>query len=301
MKGSIFVAGATGTQGSPLVKLLLQRSYKVHILVRDPASSKAQNLKSLGAILHAGDLESIDAIENAIDDSQAIYFAIPYAPDATKYAKNIIEAAQRKKVTHVIYSSVARAGDHESFPGWNANYPLASYWTQKHEIEDMVRGANFGHWTILRPAFFMQNFCRPVCDHMFPDLLLRPRKLRVPYRPNTTLDLIGVEDIAKFALRAFESPEEFSGREVALASEKLTASEIAEKLEGVRGEEVGVEYISDEEERQRLAKGDLQSLVLTSYVWHREVGYNVDIGALQKYGITLTPIAEALDRQALDW
>jgi len=75
-----------------------------------------------------------------------------------------------------VYSSVARAGEHESFPGWDADsYPLGWYWMNKQTIEGLVRTSNFTYWTILRPAFFIQNFCRPEVEHMFPGLAEKQR------------------------------------------------------------------------------------------------------------------------------
>ncbi|KAG4431891.1 hypothetical protein IFR05_012625 [Cadophora sp. M221] len=75
MTKSAFVAAATGEQGRPLSKLLLQLGYKVQILVRDPSSSVAQALRSLGADVHIGDLGSLEAFVKAIDSASTIYLA----------------------------------------------------------------------------------------------------------------------------------------------------------------------------------------------------------------------------------
>jgi hypothetical protein len=56
---------------------------------------------------------------------------------------------------------------------------------------------------------------------------------------------------------------------------------------------------------QRVVSGlptsDFSSMTYSAQVWQRDVGYGVDIGALEQYGIPLTPLVKALDKATLDW
>lgn len=298
MAKSILVAAGTGKQGRVVARELLQRGYTVNILTRSLSSDTAKELQSLGAVLHAGDLGSAETIQSALDNVDAIFLALPANP-ATEvpYAINVLDAARTKGVKNIVYSSVARTGEHENFPGWSEHYPLAWYWKNKESIERMVRVAGFEHWTILRPAFFIQNFCHPEVEFMFPGLA-DAHELRVAFTTDTQLDLISVSDIAKFAAAVLESPSDFSGKEIALAAEKLTAAQIAEQLSAISGEKITVDYLDDS---QAIALKKQGNVAINAQLWQRDVGYGVDIEHLKRYGVSLTPLSKALDQNALRW
>ncbi|OAL54025.1 NAD(P)-binding protein [Pyrenochaeta sp. DS3sAY3a] len=300
MVKSITVLPGSGKQGRAAIKVFLDRGYTVHTLVRNPSSEISQQLQASGAIVHTGDLTDIQSIEASLQDTDALFFAIPAHPhNEILFAQNILTAARTANVQRIVYSSVARAGSHETFPGWNADtYPLASYWQNKQAIEDLVRASGAStHWTILRPAFFVQNFARPEVEYMFPGLVDK-RRLSVAYTPETRLDLIDTQDIAKFAAAAFEQPGAFSGKEIPLASEQLTAMEIAEVLGTISGKTVDVQYISDEEASELVAKGFFAVL---AQQWQRDVGYAVDLQEARQYGVTFTTMKKALERDTLGW
>ena len=299
MVSSIAILPGTGKQGQAAIKVFRDRGYTVHTLVRNPSSDVSQELQSLGAIVHKGDLTDIKSIEASLNGTEALFFAIPAHPhNEILFAKNILAAASNSNVQSIVYSSVARAGEHESFPGWDADsYPLGWYWMNKQTIEGLVRTSKFTYWTILRPAFFIQNFCRPEVEHMFPGLA-EEQRLSVAYTPSTQLDLIDTQDIAKFAAAAFEEPETFSGQEIPLASEKMTATELAEVLGTISGKVVDVHYISDDEVPELLAKG---YRAVQAQQWHRDVGYAVDPQEVKQYGVTLAPVQKVLERDGLGW
>ncbi|TGO60411.1 hypothetical protein BOTNAR_0146g00240 [Botryotinia narcissicola] len=281
MTKGVFIATATGEQGCPLSILLLQLDYKVRILVRDSSSSAAQALRVLGAEVHTGNLESFEAVTSALGGA----------------GTNVLKAAQQKKVTQVIYSKVARTGDHETFPDWSKEDSLAQYWFQKDYIEKTVRTLGFSYWTILRPAFFMQNFCYPNYDHMFPGLS-ETHTLRIAFLQSTRLDLISVGDVARFATKAIQSPNRFSKKTLTLAADKLSAVEIAAQLGAVSGKEIIVEYLPNQVARTLRKQGNG---VVGAQIWQRDVDYYVDIDALSEYGVSLTPITEAQSKVSLNW
>jgi uncharacterized protein YbjT (DUF2867 family) len=301
MAKSVFVPAGTGKQGSQVTQLLLEAGYKVHISTRDASSKMAKQLQTKGAVLHEGDLDSTQMLQTASHGMDAVFLALPQDmlnPQAeVTHAKNIIEAALNSGVKHFVYTSVARTGDHEDFPGWSNDSPMFSYWTNKATIEELVRGSGFQHWTILRPAFFMSNFTRPDVDFIFPELADK-HQITLPYHHNTTLDLVNPRDIAKFAVAAIESPSIFSKKNIALASEKMTAAQIAKSLSMISGHEVTINYVNDDEAHELQKQGHLMML---SHIWNREVGYNVDIESLKQYNVTLTPLSEAITKEMLGW
>lgn len=226
-----------------------------------------------------------------------LFFVLPANPaQEVSFAANILDSAREKGIKHLVYSSVARTGSHEDFPGWSNDYPMAWYWLNKAEIEQRVREAGFASWTILRPAFFMSNFCQPDCSFMFPELA-EGHELRSAFRPETRLHLVDVADIARFAAASFDGPAEFAGKTIPLASEALTLDEIANNLSEV-AKEVKVVYLTEDDAQRLKAEG---RVVMDAQIWQRDVGYNVDLEAVKSYGITLTSFSGMLRREGLGW
>ncbi|KAH7353932.1 hypothetical protein B0T11DRAFT_357270 [Plectosphaerella cucumerina] len=296
MSRAIFVPLATGQQGQALSKELLRRGYAVKSLTRNLQSPKAIELTKLGAELIEGQISSADDVHAALAGVDAVWLALPASLDEVGTGRAIIDAARSKGIKQFVYSSVARTGEHESFPGWSDSYPLSWYWTQKAALEDAVRGAGFESWTILRPAFFTQNSCRPVVDFLYPGLTTE-HVLRVAYRPETRLDLVDTAGIASAGANAFDSPAKFHGKRLALGSEKLTAQEIADALGRITGHAIKVVYLNDDEVKEAQKLGP----IVDSQVWHRDVGYNVDLAACRENNFKTSTMAEVLTKEQLGW
>jgi uncharacterized protein YbjT (DUF2867 family) len=297
MAKSILVIGGTGKQGGAVASELLRRGHQVSVLTRDPTHQAAKKLSALGAVIQTGNLDDIGGLVSMMQAVDGVFLNLPPLGDEVLYGTNAIEAAKKAGVSHLVYSSVARAGDHESFPGWNENYPLRDYWINKALIQDSVRSSGLEKWTILQPAFYMQNFCRPDCEWMFPGLAEK-RELAVAYNPDTRLDLISYVDIGKFAAEAFESPAEYTGKTIALATESLTASEIAKVLSNEEHGEVQVKYLTDDEAQELVRQ---KRPAILSQLWNKNVGYSVDLEKLKPYNVSCMSFAELVSRGELGW
>ncbi|KAH7081729.1 hypothetical protein BKA63DRAFT_504488 [Paraphoma chrysanthemicola] len=297
MTKTVLVVPGTGEQGRAATQEFLQRGYSVRILARNSSSDAAEKARSTGALVYVGDLGSIDTLAGAFDGVDAVFLALPAGGDHDEiaYATNVLKVAREKNVQHLVFTSVARTGDHESFPGWDPNGTMGWYWKNKHEAEEMVRAAGFPFWTILRPTYFYTNFGRPMVDWMWPGLVDK-HELQVAFNPDTKLDFIHTSDIAAVAEAAISSPSAFSGKELALASESLTAAQMAEKLSIISGETVTVRYLSDSELKKQL--GDL---IASSQIWTRDVGYDVNVDTVSQLISRSTPMLEALNKERLGW
>lgn len=298
MVQSILVAPGTGKQGKAVAQEFLQHNVDVNLLLRNESSEGALSLQAAGAKLHKGDLGDIYSIARALEGIDTVFFAI--LADSlmeVPFATNIISAAQQAGVKQVIYTSVARTGEHESFPNWSDDYPLAWYWKSKHDVENLLRAAKFESLTILRPAFFMQNFCRPEVDFLFPELV-ESKTLTVPFDADTKFDLIDSQDIARFALAAAKDPAGFAGKEIGLAGEKLTPSELASALHDISGYDIIVDLVDKKTSYARAAKGDLR---MSAMEFQREVGYGVSLKEANSHGVALTTIRKAVKKESLGW
>jgi uncharacterized protein YbjT (DUF2867 family) len=147
--------------------------------------------------------------------------------------RHLVEAATTAGDSSFVHTSVARADEHVSFVGWEENRWPRSYWESKAMVNDLVRSAGFTRWTILKPAFMMDNFILPKVKGMFPRL--SGGFLETAMVEATRLDLISAKDVGRFAAAAFADPARFDGQEIALAVEALTMAEVAEKMSKLSG------------------------------------------------------------------
>ena len=275
-KDIILMTGATGKQGGAVARELLSHGHKVRAMTRKPQSEPAQALSKLGAELVQGDLDDLKSLERALNGAWGA-FAVQNTWEAgvereEEQGKRFAETAKKKNIQHFVYTSVASAQHKTRIP----------HFDNKWRVEETVRGLGFPSWTILRPVFFMDNFTSP---WFLPSL--QQGKLMIGIKPTTTLQMIAVEDIGKFGLRAFENHEEMNRREIDLAGDQHTMPQTAAILSKVIGKKIEFVEVSKEEVRKM---SEDYAIMLE---WFDRVGFSVDIPALAKqYGIRLTPFAE---------
>ena len=291
-----FVTGATGHQGGATARELLRSGIEVHALVRTPSSESAVELQRLGVHLFPGDFDNISSLKAAMKGVTAIFLNVSPIPSDTEreviHAKNIIETAcSSGTITTIVYSSVAMTGKHETFPTWGPGYPLAWYWQNKARIESIVRESDAKNWTILRPAFLMNNYHQPTASHMFPDLVQK-KVFLTAYKPSTAMTLVDPGDVGKFAAAAINDPSAFNKHEIDLGVESLTPAEIVDELSRVSGKDIALQFYSGEEAADLAAKDPR----IRAQLWANDVGYQVDLEGLLKHPIRLTTFSEYLEK-----
>jgi uncharacterized protein YbjT (DUF2867 family) len=107
--------------------------------------------------------------------------------------------------------------------------------------------------------------------------------------------MIALQDIGEFGAAAFIRATEFIGRAIDLAGDALTMPEVVAHLSRTMGRVIRFQQVPDEQ-----APAMFGDDFATMFKWFNEVGYNVDIPALQaQYGIPLTKFAEVI--ATADW
>ncbi|WP_219499222.1 NmrA family NAD(P)-binding protein [Nonomuraea ceibae] len=250
----VLVVGATGRQGGATARALLAAGVPVRALVRDPATDRARAVEALGAELVTGDLHDRASVTRAAKDARAV-FSVQMAPltsrgfdfdDEVAQAVNLIEGAKAAGVPQFVQTSTSGAGRHTETPGQEA---AAASLDAKAAIEQHVRTAGFPHWTILKPAFFMDNFL-PSMAFLFPRGV--QGGLVSVIKPRTRLSLVATDDIGTAAAAAIAAPERFDGVELELASDYLPMTEIAAVLSRALGTPLSAPEMTEE---QALAAG----------------------------------------------
>ena len=295
---AILVTGGTGAQGGATADQLLKHNWTVRVLTRDPASSAARAWAASGATVVQGDMEDPKSLTKAMDGAYGVFSV--QVPDRTgnvserRHGFALVEAASKAGVKHFVHTSVAEAGKHTEFPRWETGYWYQKYWTDKWEIEEAVRNAGFVHWTVLKPAFMMDNVAISKAARMFPHLV--QGELVTALLPTTRMQFIAAADVGAFARAAFENPELFDRQDIPLAAEALTMDEVAATLSKVFNKKVVAKSVDPKEAR---AAGIFPGFI-RSQEWTNEVGYRADIAILSKYGVPLTHFEDWVKAHAAD-
>ena len=119
-------------------------------------------------------------------------------------------------------------------------------------------------------------------------VLSPPYTLETALAPETRLDFIAADDVGAFAAAALDDTARFHGHSIDLAAEALTMEEVAATLSAATGRSIKARSFSEEE---MLARG-VSPGVVSSQVWQRLEGYQVDLAAARSWGVPLTSLEQ---------
>jgi uncharacterized protein YbjT (DUF2867 family) len=278
----IFVTGATGQQGGAVARhLLKQPGFTVRAFTRDTTKGPAQALAHAGAELIQGDLDHASSYERALAGAYGV-FSVQNALEAgydreVRQGKALADAAKAAGVQHFVYSSVVSADRNTGI----------SHFESKWQIEQHIHHSELP-FTILRPAFFMQNW------HNYMREPILHGTLPLPLSPQTPLQQISIEDIGAFATMAFQSPSKWLGKTMELAGDEVTLMRVADLLTRAVGRPVSYVQVPWEQFRQNAGEE-----MTRMYRWFEDVGYHVDISAVRRELPSAATLEQVLRRQ--DW
>ncbi|RIV68743.1 SDR family oxidoreductase [Flagellimonas aequoris] len=107
----ILITGATGGLGGTTASFLKGKvpAGDIAVLVRNVESDKAKELETQGFELRSGDYDNYESLEKAFKGIDVLYFVS--ASDINKRVpqhKNVVDAAQKAGVKHILYTSTVR-------------------------------------------------------------------------------------------------------------------------------------------------------------------------------------------------
>jgi uncharacterized protein YbjT (DUF2867 family) len=278
----ILVTGATGQQGGAVARhLLLLPGFSVRALTRDSAKPAARTLAQAGAEIFRGDLDDPASVRRALEGVWGAFSVQNFMETGydkeIRQGKALADAAKAAGVQHLVYTSVVSADRKTGLP----------HFESKWQIEQHIHQCGVPY-TILRPAFFMQNW------HNYQREPILSGTVPLPLQPQTRLQQISVEDIGAIAALAFQQPSKWAGRTVELAGEELTMLQVSELLTRVVGRTVRYVQVPWEQFRQNAGEE-----MTRMYRWFNDVGYHVNIAALRKEYPNLSTLEKVLRHQ--DW
>ncbi|KAJ7185453.1 NAD dependent epimerase/dehydratase [Mycena filopes] len=243
---TFLITGATGRQGGPTARLLLETGAKVHALVRDPTSPASLALEALGATLFKGDFDDVPAITAAMHSVDGVFFNPSTSltdPNAELRAAETFVAAARAAgtVTSFVVSTFIRANYYPDWSEVKAEFPyLTGYFASKAAVENAIRASSGFTYTILRPGWLMHNYVRPPTAYSAFPKWTTERVLTSSYPPDFRMGHLDAADVGQFAAAALLDPRKFAGKEIDLVREWPTVEELAGHLSEATGVEIKV-------------------------------------------------------------
>jgi uncharacterized protein YbjT (DUF2867 family) len=177
----ILITGSTGNVGTEVVKQLAAAGHKVRALVRD--TKEASGMFPTTVDIVVGDLDNIDSLVSAMKGVDKVYLLAPLTPSLVKHEANVIDAAKRSNVRHVVKHSLIGA-QYEAI--------TLSKW---HRTGEKTLEASGMAWTHLRPSAFFTNTLG------WADMIKNGGTVYYP-TGDGKLGMVDPRDIAAVALRA---------------------------------------------------------------------------------------------------
>jgi uncharacterized protein YbjT (DUF2867 family) len=278
-KRVILITGATGQQGGAVARALAGGAFHLRAMTRRPDSDKAKALAALGCEVVEGDLDDEASLERALDGAWGV-FAVqtPYEAGVEReeeHGKRFARVARDSGVQHFVYSSVGSAHRATGIP----------HFESKWKVEETLRDLGFPSYVIIRPVFFMENLLSP--------MFLNGDVLVTALDPETSLQMVAVEDIGRVGARAFTHAEAMNGSEIDFAGDAVTMPAAAKVVSSIVGRPITYHRIPIEAVREN---SEDFALMLE---WFDEVGYNADIeGVASRFGIPLTNLTDWANERA---
>lgn len=216
---TILITGANGNVSSAVLEALPGKD-DVRVLVRDPAKAPP------GYETVIGDLDDPATLGAAFDGVDTLWLLTAMGPQAPHASMNALWAARQAGVRHVVrLSAIGAAHDAPTRNG------------RLHALSDAELQASGLDWTIIRPAFFMQNLFGAINGATLHGSTGHGR-----------IGLIDVRDIGEFAARVLTDPRPHTGKVYTLTGPaSISLAEAAGLLEEVYGEPIGYQSLSPEE------------------------------------------------------
>jgi uncharacterized protein YbjT (DUF2867 family) len=241
----IAVVGATGAQGSGLVRAILadpQGGFAARALTRNVNTDKAKALAAAGAEVVAADVHDEASLRRAFEGAYGAYcvtfFWDHFSVDKEKAeAAAMAQAARAAGIRHVIWSTLDDTRKHMSLddprmPTLQGKYKVPHF-DGKGEADQYFRDAGVPT-TFLLTVFYWENFIYfGAGPKPGPDGTLA---LTMPMG-DKKLPAIAAQDIGKCAYGIFKRPD-LIGKTVGIAGEQLTGAEMASKLSKALGRPV---------------------------------------------------------------
>jgi len=210
MKNKILVTGANGNIGKHIVRLLKDKDAE---FVVGTSSNSIDGVNSVPI-----DFADIASLEKAMNGVSTLFMLMPAHPDTAKWGRDIISAAKKSGVKHIVRSSSDVAYKSPSYEFMKL--------IQETDRDVMNSGLNY---TITAPQFFMQNFSTLLADDYKNGVLYLPAG-------EGKVVWVDVRDIAAVNVEVLLNPEKFNHQTLTITgSEAFSYREAVNQMNEILG------------------------------------------------------------------
>jgi uncharacterized protein YbjT (DUF2867 family) len=223
----ILITGATGTNGTELIKLLARQGIGVRALIRSP--DRAMAIAHLpGVELIIGDLRDQASIRHALSGVERAFLVTSSSEEAQSLQCRFVDTAGHISLQHIV--KLSQLGADPASPVRFLRYHA--------EVENVIRTSGI-KYTFLRPNLFMQGLL------VFRSSIATNGKFFAA-AGDAKVSVVDVRDIAAAAAAALTKPGH-EGRTYDLTGpEALTHSEMAAQLSDAVGRQISFVDITPE-------------------------------------------------------
>lgn len=229
------VYGATGSQGSPVARQLLEKGARVRVVTRSP--KKAAGLEEAGAEIFEGDMGDEESLRTASEGVDAVSLLVPFfvesPEDGIRYGKNAVDAAREAGVEVLVWNTSGiippeRTGN----PGFDLRL----------DILEHLQQSGLPH-VVLQPTAYMENFLGPWTA---PEVAEQDT-FAYPTPNEVGMQWVATEDVAAFQVEAIRNPSAADANFEVCGPERLHGKEIAERFGAALGRDISFRPMPPEE------------------------------------------------------
>ncbi|WP_046246467.1 SDR family oxidoreductase [Hymenobacter terrenus] len=222
-KLKVLVYGATGSQGSPVVRKLLERGHTPYVLTRD--SQKAAPLQAAGAQVVTGDVSDRESLQKASQGMDAVALMTPVftaVPPAVT-AKNAIDAAVAAGVPLIVWNT----GGKPSAANESVGNPLLDH---QQQTTAYLQASGIPH-IILQPTVYLENLLGPYTA----PFVANENRLAYPHPADMQAQWLASDDLGALMVAALERPHLDGSRFEISGPERLDGAALAEQFSRALG------------------------------------------------------------------
>jgi len=205
------ITGATGNIGSQVIKQLTALGYPVRILVRDP--QRARFLETPNVQIAVGDFDAPQTLDRACEGVTKAFLLSPITLRQVEQQRNVIQAAQRAGVQHIVKSSIvdARLDSSCSYVAWHA------------QTEQELAASGLAY-TNIRPHLFMQQALE------MAGLIANQGVMYGPFDNAARVGVVDVRDIAAVVAGVLTTPGHDGQTYTVTGADVLSFDQMAAKI-----------------------------------------------------------------------
>jgi len=228
------IFGATGAQGSPVVKEALAKGHTVRAIARDAAKIASHHPD---AIAVAADLSDEDAVAKALEgvDAAFLHFPMPSGPDDSQnWAAAFFSAAHKVNLPLLVYVTGGPSGD---------RFPSSVIVDATTQGMNAVLGSGVPS-IVLQSAVYLENLQPEI---FLPDLRSKGRLDYPPIPQGLKMQWTSHKDQATLAVAALSRPD-LAGNAFEIGSpQALTGADLAELIQVWVGRDVTFDPMTPDE------------------------------------------------------